>query len=82
MEAHRHERWVLWCSYFKPHGPYTPPREDWDRYAGRPLPVPVVDDGAAGRSFLPTLRPRASEPATTNWARMACDVRSSATTAT
>ena len=44
MEAHGHERWVLWCSYFKPHGPYTPPQEDWDRYAGRPLPVPVADE--------------------------------------
>ncbi|MDQ3703576.1 MAG: sulfatase-like hydrolase/transferase, partial [Chloroflexota bacterium] len=44
MERHRNERWLLWCSYFKPHGPYTPPRQDWDRYAGQPLPVPEVDD--------------------------------------
>ena len=27
LEAHRHERWVLWCSsYFKPHEPIRPPR--------------------------------------------------------
>jgi choline-sulfatase len=44
LEAHRHERWALWCSYFKPHGPYTPPQEDWDRYAGRSLPLPEVDE--------------------------------------
>jgi choline-sulfatase len=37
MEEHRHERWMLWCSYFKPHAPYTPPVEDWERYAALPL---------------------------------------------
>lgn len=44
LERHRHERWMLWCSYWKPHAPYTPPQEDWDAYASRPLPVPAVDD--------------------------------------
>lgn len=51
LEAHRHERWALWCSYFKPHAPYTPPAGDWDRYAGLPLPVPAP--GAAGLDALP-----------------------------
>jgi choline-sulfatase len=44
LEAHRDERWVLWCSYFKPHAPYSPPPEDWERYAGLPIPIPPVDD--------------------------------------
>jgi arylsulfatase A-like enzyme len=47
LEAHRAERWVLWCSYFKPHAPYTPPAEDWARYAGLPLPVPPADAALA-----------------------------------
>ncbi len=45
LERHRHGRWLLWCSYWKPHAPYTPPREDWDAYAGLPLPVPGGDRG-------------------------------------
>ncbi len=40
LEEHRDERWVLWCSYWKPHAPYTPPLEDWERYASLSLPVP------------------------------------------
>jgi len=44
METHRHERWLLWCSYFKPHAPYLPPAQDWERYARLPLPVPAVDE--------------------------------------
>ena len=43
LEAHRHDRWVLWCSYFKPHAPYTPPVEEWERFAAAPLPVPAVE---------------------------------------
>lgn len=44
METHRDERWLLWCSYFKPHAPYLPPAQDWERYAAQPLPVPAVDE--------------------------------------
>jgi choline-sulfatase len=51
MEANRAARWVLWCSYFKPHAPYTPPLEDWARYADLPLPVPEAD--AAELATLP-----------------------------
>ena len=43
LEEHRAERWMLWCSYWKPHAPYTPPLEDWERYAHMPLPLPHVD---------------------------------------
>jgi arylsulfatase A-like enzyme len=46
LEANHDGRWVLWCSYFKPHGPFSPPAEQWDEYAGVPLPVPTVDDRA------------------------------------
>src|SRR5687768_5531963 len=43
LETHRSDRWMLWCSYWKPHAPYTPPVEDWQRYAEAPLPLPRVD---------------------------------------
>lgn len=43
LEEHQDERWLLFCSYVKPHAPYTPPAEDWERYASLPLPVPPVD---------------------------------------
>jgi choline-sulfatase len=43
LEANRHGRWVLWCSYFKPHGPFTPPAADWAAFADAPLPVPPVN---------------------------------------
>jgi arylsulfatase A-like enzyme len=44
LEQHRDERWLLWCSYWKPHAPYTPPLEDWERYAALPLPAPDVPE--------------------------------------
>ena len=37
---------MLWCSYFKPHGPFTPPAAQWAQYADLPLPVPPVSDSA------------------------------------
>ena len=40
LEQHRHERFLLICSYFKPHDPMTPPAEYWDRYATREIPLP------------------------------------------
>jgi arylsulfatase A-like enzyme len=40
MEQHRDERFLLVCSYFKPHDPMTPPAEFWDLYAGREIPAP------------------------------------------
>jgi choline-sulfatase len=46
LEAHHDQRWVLWCSYFKPHGPFTPPAAHWEQFAGVPLPVPPVSEEA------------------------------------
>jgi choline-sulfatase len=52
LEEHRGERFALWCSHFKPHAPYTPPVEDWERYADLPLPVPGLDPDE--RATFPT----------------------------
>jgi choline-sulfatase len=60
LEAHRDQRWTLWCSYFKPHGPFTPAAEDWERYAAQPLPVPHVQEGVLAGLPAHLQRSRAS----------------------
>lgn len=40
LEAHQDERFLLICSYFKPHDPMMPPAPYWEMYAGREIPVP------------------------------------------
>jgi choline-sulfatase len=46
MERHRDERFLLVCSYFKPHDPMLPPAQFWERYAGRDIPLPDRTDSA------------------------------------
>jgi arylsulfatase A-like enzyme len=41
LEDHRHERFLLVCSYFKPHDPMMPPREYWEQVAGATFAPPV-----------------------------------------
>lgn len=36
----------IWISHLRPHSPYDPPRDYWDRYVGRDLPPPAVGDWA------------------------------------
>ena len=43
LERHRDERFLLVCSFFKPHDPMMPPPEYWERYATREIPLPERD---------------------------------------
>ena len=47
LERHKDERFLLVCSYFKPHDPMTPPADYWALYEGREIPVPARFPDAA-----------------------------------
>ena len=40
LERHRHEPFLLVCSYFKPHDPMAPPAPFWERFAQVEIPLP------------------------------------------
>jgi arylsulfatase A-like enzyme len=50
----------VWCSQLRPHSPYDPPRDLWDRYIDREFPPVPVGDWVDSREPAPGL-------ATTAW---------------
>ena len=50
MRQHRDRPWLIQCSMYKPHPPFQPPREYWDRIDRSKLEIPAfpendLDDG-------------------------------------
>ncbi|HEU5317199.1 MAG TPA: sulfatase-like hydrolase/transferase [Chloroflexota bacterium] len=41
LERQRDERFLLICSYWKPHDPMTPPEPYWERFAHADIPLPA-----------------------------------------